>query len=231
MQKQTEVLVDDWWAAVFGVADDALWRSVTVGPHSDRLGDYAGFFVSWRNGGVHVSLPSSCPLDAVEMLTSTAPVLLQQEGFWRAFATARSLALIGPATHAYLDVDPGPEPEVRRVGAEEVSSLRGRVSDGEWQESGLAEATPVSFGWYEDGVLQAAANLRDFVGAPRDVGVLVAASARGRGLVDRVGRAAASYAVQHHHVARWRAHTKNTASLRAAERIGFEPWCTQLAIR
>ena len=231
MQKQTEVLVGDWWASVFGVAGDALWRSVTLRPHTDRLGEYAGFFVSWRGGGVHVSLPSSCPLDAVEALASTAPALLQQEGFWRTFATARSMTLIGPSTHAYLDVDPGLDPEVRQVGVEEISSLRERVSAEEWQEAGFAEATPVSFGWYEDGVLQAAANLSDFADAPRDVGVLVASSARGRGLVDRVGRAAASYAVQHHQVARWRAHTKNTASLRAAERLGFEPWCTQLAIR
>ena len=46
-----------------------------------------------------------------------------------------------------------------------------------------------------------------------------------------VGRAAASYAVSRHGLARWRARTTNSASIGAARRLGFEPWCTQLAIR
>lgn len=231
VRKQAGVLVDDWWATVFGVSADALWRSVTVRPHGDRLGHYSGIFAAWREGGVHVSLPTSCPGDTVDELTSTAPILLQQEEFWRAFAAARSLRLIGPATHAYLDGDPGPDPQVRLVPAEAIAVLQPQVSADEWEESGFAEDTLVNFGWYDEGVLLAAANLREFADAPRDIGVLVAPSARGRRLVDRVGRAAASYSVEHHQVARWSARTGNSASLRAAQRLGFEPWCTQLAIR
>ena len=40
-----------------------------------------------------------------------------------------------------------------------------------------------------------------------------------------------SYAVTHHEVARWRGRTTNRGSIGAARRLGFEPWCTQLAIR
>jgi hypothetical protein len=40
-----------------------------------------------------------------------------------------------------------------------------------------------------------------------------------------------SYAVSVHGFARWRARTTNRGSLGAAQRLGFEPWCTQLAIR
>lgn len=151
MQEQAQELVDDWWSSVFGVADEALWRSATVRPHSARLGLYDGFFISWRDGGVHVSLPKSCTRDTVDALRSTAPFLLQQEGFGRAFATDRSLQLIGPATHGYLDRDPGPDPQVREVPVEEVAVLRDQVSADEWQESGFADTTLVSFGWHENG--------------------------------------------------------------------------------
>ena len=231
MQELAAKLVDEWWASVLGVTDDMLWRTVTVRRHSARLGHYAGVFAAWRDGGVHVSLPVACPVDADHALGSTAPLLLQQEGFWRKLASDRAATLVGPAAHTYLDGDPGPDPQVRRIEGAEVAVLRDQVSADEWQESGFADPTLVSFGWYDDGVLLAAANLREFADAPRDIGVLVAPSARGRRLVDRVGRAAASYAVEHHQVARWCARTTNVASLRAAERLGFERWCIQLALR
>jgi RimJ/RimL family protein N-acetyltransferase len=95
---------------------------------------------------------------------------------------------------------------------------------------GLAVIGP-STHHYLDGRLVAAANLTSYADAPRDVGVLVVPDARGRRLVDEVGRAAASYAVSRHGFARWRARTTNRGSLGAGQRLGFEPWCTQLAIR
>jgi RimJ/RimL family protein N-acetyltransferase len=89
----------------------------------------------------------------------------------------------------------------------------------------------LAFGAYDDGALVAAATLADFAGAPRHVGVLVAPAARGRRLVDDLGACAASYAIRHHGLARWRARPDNRGSSGAAQRLGFQPWCVQLAIR
>ncbi|MCW2764465.1 MAG: Acetyltransferase protein, partial [Nocardioides sp.] len=64
----------------------------------------------------------------------------------------------------------------------------------------------------------AAAILTDFAGSVRDVGVLVAPGARGRGLATRVGAQAASYAIANSGLARWRARVTNDASLAVATR-------------
>ncbi|MGH3331060.1 MAG: GNAT family N-acetyltransferase [Nocardioidaceae bacterium] len=77
----------------------------------------------------------------------------------------------------------------------------------------------------------AAANLTDFLGTAADVGVVVHPAHRGRGLGREVGRAATSYAVAHHGIARWRALVTNAPSREAAARLGFEPYCLQLAVR
>lgn len=164
-------------------------------------------------------------------MSATDPADLQDPAYWHDLADRLGLVLIGPSTHHYLDVDPGQSPGVVRVSPAEVAALRAGVSEAEWQESGFADDVALCFGRYDDGLLVAAATLTSFAGNPCDVGVLVAPAARGRRLVDEVGRTAASYAVEHHALARWRARTINRGSLEAALRLGFEPWCTQLAIR
>ena len=72
--------------------------------------------------------------------------------------------------------------------------------------------------------------LTDVEGAPRNVALLVAPEGRGRGVGTALGRAAASYAVRHHGWCRWRSSVDNIASSRAAERLGFESYATQLAL-
>ncbi len=230
MQRQTREYIDGWWSDLFGIGRDLVWRAVTVQPHA-LLGDYEGFFVAWREDGVHVSLPAGCTTEVARSLVSQDPARLRSKKFWHSFAASLDLGVIGPSIHAYLDVDPGPAPGVNRIRREDTTELRGRVSPEEWQESSFAGEADLFFGWHDDGALLAAANLRPFADSPRDIGVLVAPSARGQRLVDRVGRTAASYAIEHHDVARWCARTTNRGSLGAAHRLGFEPWCTQLAIR
>jgi hypothetical protein len=46
-----------------------------------------------------------------------------------------------------------------------------------------------------------------------------------------VGRHAASFAVREHGFARWGARDSNVASRAASRRLGFERWCSQLAVR
>lgn len=231
MRRQTEDHLHRWWAELFGIEPSAVWASVSARPHG-LLGDYPGFFVAWRDTGVHVSLPAGVDPGVEREVAGLAVEDLQQPEFWHDFAAARGIEVIGPSTHLYLDVDPGGSPGVTTPSQDDLASLRTRTGEDDWREAGFEDApADRTFGLRRDGVLVAAANLNLFDGQPRDVGVLVTPDARGRGLAAVVARHAAAYAVREHGLARWGARNTNVASLATARRLGFEPFCTQLAMR
>lgn len=172
VQRQTEEYLHQWWADRFTIERPAVWASVSARPHG-MLGDYPGFFVAWRDTGVHVSLPAGVDPGVERELAGHAVKDLQQPEFWHDFAAVRGLEVIGPSTHLYLDVDPGAGSGVTTPTEDELASLRARTGDDDWRESGFADA-PVdrTFGLHHDGVLVAASNLNLFDGKPRDIGVL-----------------------------------------------------------
>jgi GNAT superfamily N-acetyltransferase len=232
MHESARATVEQWWRDVFNV-DDELWSSVTVVHPHGLLGDYEGWYVAWRDAGVHVSAPSSAAAADVASLANETAASLREASFWQAFAHQRGLDMLGPSTHHYLDVDPGPTDGVVGLTVDQLAQLQTKVRPEEWVESGMAYDPPPrdAFGILRSGQLVAASVLSDWRDVPSDVGVLVDPAARGHGLATTVGRHAASYAVRAYGIARWRALTTNAASLRTAERIGFEPYATQLAIR
>jgi GNAT superfamily N-acetyltransferase len=229
MKDRTRREVDQWWRDVFDVRD-ALWSKVTVLHPHGLLGDYEGWYVAWRDGGVHVSAPSAAAADDVASLAREAPLSLQAVEFWHAFAKQRGLIVVGPGVHHYLDHDPGPAHGVERVEPRALLALRDLVDADDWDESGfddaLAEPGTVAFAAAGGGAV-----LTELAGAPRNIGLLVAKDARGGGLGTMLGRTAASYAVAQHGYARWRCRDSNVPSVRAARRLGFEPYATQLAVR
>jgi RimJ/RimL family protein N-acetyltransferase len=105
------------------------------------------------------------------------------------------------------------------------------VDPADWEESGFADEPPLAFVLAVEGRQVAAANLNVLDGIPRDIGLVVAPHARGRGLAAEVGAHAASYAIRDSGLARWAARIGNDASTRTAARLGFEPYVTQLAVR
>ena len=229
MRDRTRREIEQWWSNVFDVRD-ALWSNVTVRHPHGPLGDYAGWYVAWRDTGVHVAAPSSAEADEVALLVREPSLSLQSVEFWQAFAQQRGLIVIGPGVHRYLGEDPGPAHEVERVDPGALLALRDRVTADDWDESGFEDAIaePGAVAFATDG---GGAVLTELSGSPRNIGLLVAADARGSGLGTTLGRAAASYAVTRHGYARWRCRDSNVPSLRAAERLGFEPYATQLAVR
>jgi GNAT superfamily N-acetyltransferase len=228
------------------VAENQLWGQVTVRHPHGKLGDYEGWYVAWREHGVHVSAPSAADAADVASLQDASPVELQEPTFWQAFARQRSLRVVGPATHHYLDEDPGVpdlDLDVEQVDPVRLTLLRDAVSPEEWEESGIPEALQKGGEalavWGATGdpgrpwvpALLGGAVLTETAGARRDVGLLVAQDARRRGVGLRLGQAAASYAVSWHGWARWTCRVGNEPSLRTAARLGFEPYATQLALR
>lgn len=236
MRETTVLRLDRWWADTFDVTTDRVWDGVSVRPHT-RLGDYEGWWVAWRSAdgeaptGVHVSAPASATAAQVARLEQHDLDTLADPDFWRGFAGGLDQRVVGPATHTYLDVDPGPAQGVVALGTDELARLRTGLDAADWEESGWADSPPLAWGVLEGDEVLAAANLNPWDGAPRDIGVAVLPEHRGLGLARVVGRHAASYAVREHDVARWSARDDNLASLATARVLGFEPWCTQLAVR
>jgi RimJ/RimL family protein N-acetyltransferase len=230
VRAESKQRADAWWRVLLGVGDE-LWSTVTVLHPHGRLGSYEGWYVAWRGAGVHVSAPSTADAAEVAWLTEQPRSELQQPDFWQAFARERGLQLRGPSVHSYLDVDPGPSARVVSSTVAELSELEAAAGEADWEESGFADHPPLVFVLSEDGQQVAAANLNVLDGIPRDIGVLVAPHARGRGLAAEVGRHAASYAIRDNGLARWAARIGNEPSTRTASRLGFEPYVTQLAVR
>ena len=230
MRPETRAFVDDWWAETFGCSGADLWRGVAVRPHA-RLGGYPGLWVAWRGSGVHVSTPSSMNVEEANSLATQGFDTLSDPDFWSEYAAERGWVLVGPAVHSYLDDDPGDDGTVPRIDRSLIAGLRAVSPVEEWHESGLGDESDDVLGCFADGRLVAAAGLTDFGDAPRDIGVLVAPGLRGRGLGHRVGGAAASYAINRHGFAVWRAFVGNGASLAISGELGFEVHAHQLAVR
>lgn len=223
--------LNDYYTALFSLDRGELWQAVTARPHGKRLQGYEGYYVAWRANGCHVSLPRSAVPQVRQALEAEPVEEVQAVAFWEAFAAARGLQLIGPSRHGFLDVDPGPVDDVVRVNETQLASLRELVDAADWTESGWTDQPAHTFGIIEDGVLVAASNLNSFHDQPRDVGVIVAPAWRGRGLSEVVGQHASSFAIREHGFARWGARHSNGPSISASRRLGFESWCTQVAIR
>jgi len=101
-----------------------LWHAVTARPHDKRLPNYEGYYVAWRANGCHVSLPRSAVPEVRQALEAEPVKPSRAVAFWKTFAAALGLQLIGPSTHGYLDVDPGPVDDVVCVNETQLASLR-----------------------------------------------------------------------------------------------------------
>src|SRR4051812_21175332 len=126
MRDRTRLDVDTWWRAVFEV-QDGLWSTRTVLHPHGLLDDYEGWYVAWRGDGVHVSAPSAATPHDVALLRTQPIPTLQEPAFWQTFAHEHGMQLLGPSTHFYIDLDPGPSRDVVALHADHLNDLETRV--------------------------------------------------------------------------------------------------------
>jgi GNAT superfamily N-acetyltransferase len=228
-----------------GVDVARLWQQSTVtAPHAcdGPLAGRSEWYVVWRGEGVHVSVPASAKDADLARLSGIGVSELRDLTSWAELADEMSLAPHVPEILHVLDEDPGVPDSVEQVDPIRLTQLRRAVDDQEWSASHLDRATregcvAVAL-WSETGSVErswvpellGAAVLTDHAGARRDLGVLVATHARGRGFGRLVGQAAASYAVAWHGWATWHCRADDDASLHLGRSIGFEPYATRLVL-
>ncbi len=136
MREPTLSALTDYYAHLFGIDPRDLWRGVTARTHGEQLDGYEGYYVATRSTGIHVSTPASAGPEVRDELAAAPFSEVQSLAFWERFAARRSLRVIGPSTHSYLDVDPGPTEGVARVNSGGLLSLLERVEEAEVAESG-----------------------------------------------------------------------------------------------
>jgi RimJ/RimL family protein N-acetyltransferase len=144
----------------------------------------------------------------------------------------RGYDVLGPSVHHYLDHDRS-LPADGQVSSDRalLADLRRAVPEEEWAEGGFAGEPETVFVALADGRPAAAANLTEFGPWLADVGVLTHPDHRGQGLGRVVAAAATASSLAANGLARWRAREENLPSLALATRLGYEPWCRQLAVK
>jgi len=233
MQPVARDRVDASWRALFGTTDSA--DLVVITRHrTPPVHDHPRIEAVLRQGTAYVSAPESL----VDVIRGWGPdpTTVTNPTWW-----SRRLPdwlILGPSVHAFTDAVPAIDAResplrIEPVSARQLTELRCRVDPAEWSESGFG-GNDIEFAWQavnEAGHIVAAANLTPFDGSPADVGVLTRPDARGRGAASAVAARATAHAVREFGIARWRALSGNTASLRVARHLGFEPDCLHIALR
>jgi RimJ/RimL family protein N-acetyltransferase len=201
---------------------------------SPELSDYPGIYAILRHEKAYVSAPADLVAPIRHWNPTTARVA--DPDWWHRHLP--DWLILGPSVHGFTDSSPaidiqGPPVHVEPTTPDRLLDLYAEVDPAEWAESGFA-GDDIALAWRASddiGRTIAAANLTPFDGSPTDVGVLTGSTMRRHGAATAIAAVATGYAVREFGIARWRALTTNNASLRIAERLGFEPDSVQIALR
>lgn len=234
MEPRTHERVSAAWERLLGLCEEQLFAECTVTLHG-RLGDYPGVFVVERDGAVHVTAPSWLLDQTTEAVDGRSADELLSAAWWEG-ALGCTYEVRGPAVHHYLDhavqLPPRHGGAVARMAAlDDIAPLRETIADHVWEESGFDDDPDVVFVLETADGIVAASNLSLFDDMPADVGVLTHPDHRDRGHGTAVAAVATDLSVELNRLARWVARIDNGPSMTLAQRLGFEPWCRQLAVR
>jgi GNAT superfamily N-acetyltransferase len=232
---RTARLVEGYWSRFLGVPCETLRTpGVVVAPHVGLAG-WRGTWIFVRAESVVISAPPE-RLDELRASAADWP----KSGPLDAQAAAARLgarpeAVVGPSFQGWLAPErfAGGAKLARRLAASDRAALRAfreACAADDWAHGGVAETAQL-FGTFEGDELVAVAGLRDRGAGACDPGVVTHPSQRRRGHGYAAVSAAVGEALARGQVVLYQTLLANRPALRIAERLGFEPFATVLAVR
>lgn len=242
LELRTQVIVDAYWAGVFGcpVATLRPTRGVAL-PHAG-CGDYAGLYAMAFGDAPPVA---SVPLSVLRMASVGAARWgahsMRDPEAISSVLGIRAGEIVGPATLSYGDAGTLTPMQattgVRVLDASDpgdvaaVESLRGSCPAEDWEHGGSALGDGPVAGAFVGGDLVALAGYELWGGRLAHITVVTHPAHRGQSHGRSVVRAVADVAIRRHLVPQYRALQANVASLRLGLALGFAPYAVSLAIR
>ncbi len=223
------------WAGHFGCPVEELFAEpFRVVIHGAELADYSGVFALFRGGCVIVSMPPD-RVGEVQPLLAALPRGCAPDGLAAALCSVAS-AVIGPAYIGYAAAGSKLERSThaaRALGPEDVAAvdaLEEACDPTEWEHGGSAIGHPCS-GVFVEGQIAALAGYEVWGGTIAHISVVTHPGFRGRGFGGSVVAHVAKRAIVAGLVPQYRTLQSNVASIRVAERLGFEGYAVSLAVR
>jgi GNAT superfamily N-acetyltransferase len=219
--------LDDFWARQIGCAPHILCdqRELIVALPAKDGSEFARVF---RRGACRITTCSPKLAPALERADRSRPTDVDDGAFLTVVLGGRISKLISQVVLLYADTQrpQRTESRARLLRAEELPSLntlRGGVSDLEWEHSSLHPSQPLA-GCFVEHELVAAAGYEVWGGEIAHIGVATAASHRGRGYGRDVVACIANQAIDCGLVAQYQTLGANAASMALADALGFCPY-------
>ncbi|WP_420125807.1 GNAT family N-acetyltransferase [Longimicrobium sp.] len=230
--------VDGYWAAFLGVPRGRLRPAKPLlVAHTGDLDDYGGMYAQ-SFGAPVVSLPAWALERYGRAAAEAAGAGLVHDGRWHRVFGGLLDVVIGPAHVLYADagtlrLHPA-DARVRTLDEADrpaVERLKAACGTTEWEHGGSDPGRDTVIGAFVEGALAAVAGYEVWGGRIAHLAIVTHPAHRGCGLGTRAVEGALRAALWVGLVPQYRALADNAPSLRIAERLGFVPHSTSLAVR
>lgn len=221
-------IITAYWANFFDCAPADLFRvPVRRNAHVGEMEGYRGAWALFREGAAMISLPP----DSEELSLSLVDARTIEE--FTAALKPVTERTIGPAYTGYATSLRERSTMARTLtsaDAAAIEQLRAACDETSWDHGGSDIGQPCS-GVFLDGQLAALAGYEIWGGTIAHLSVVSAPAFRGKGYGRDAVAHLAERAIKAGLLPQYRTLESNTASLRIAKAIGFEPYATSMAVR
>jgi len=227
--------VERFWAEELGSSPEFLAKAPAF--HCTQQEIYNGVQLLQRDRRVVLAAPPH-QMERISKIMRTIPrAHVFSSEFLERLLTPDLENILGPAQVSYAD-----QPMLRRndtsgcrlltpEDAPACEQLRNSLSTEELEQSGFNAARLPAFGKFVDGTLCAVANYEIWGTRIAHIGVVTHPQYRRQGHAAAVINALAAHAFERNLILQYRAMAINTNSLKLAEALGFEHYCSTIYAR
>ena len=228
----TVSIANAYWATHLGCSSDELFaQPLRLLTHGIELADYCGVFALFRGGAVTASIPPD-RADTLGALLSSFSHGDSPESFASTLRSVSS-AIVGPAYIGYAEAATQPAHSARALGPGDEAALhelQQSCDATEWEHGGSSIEHPCSAIFVGDRVA-ALAGYEVWGGTIAHISIITHPDFRSCGF----GRSAVAHlagrAITAGLLPQYRTLQSNRASIRVAERLGFQSYATSIAVR